>query len=167
MIATPLSVVSQTPDICFFPSASKTECEYRKEQQQTRPSNAASRKNQKLTTVNSVLLAENTRLREMEIVFENEMQERKRMENQLAEFHAQLLSGELIDRVLEANSFEFRVGDCTEMKGYSGCWIDWEAAFEDDDARELQPREDIVNVDDVFHTHDSISKQFACGKRIS
>ena len=107
--ATPLSVVSQTPDICFFPSASKTECEYRKEQQQTRPSNAASRKNQKLTTVNSVLLAENKRLREdtamtsalseSRIDLENEIQMRRRLENQLAEFHEQLLSGELMDSV--------------------------------------------------------------------
>ena len=34
--------------------------------------------------------------------------------------------------------------------------------FEDLD--DLQPSGGIVNVADVFHTHDSISRRFACGK---
>ena len=64
----------------------------------------------KLRTVNSVLLAENKRLREdtamtsalseSRIDLENEIQMRRRLENQLAEFHEQLLSGELMDSVI-------------------------------------------------------------------
>ena len=45
-------------------------------------------------------------------------------------------------------------------------WVDYEIMYENDGACDLQPREDIVNVDDVFHTHDSISKQFACGNSL-
>ena len=46
---------------------------------------------------------------------------------------------------------------------FGGLDIDFEPLAEDE-SWVLQPRENVVKVDDVRHTHDSISKKFACGK---